>query len=105
MNKDSNNDNKKLVLIPIDETSKYFSSCYLALKDFLKFIRTYPDIIYKILKLGNQKYLTNDFNNFILNNFFEDILNPNTISKDFLYVIEHLFKDIVGQCDNKYKRS
>ena len=100
MNKDSNNDNKKLVLIPIDETSKYFSSCYLALKDFLKFIRTYPDIIYKILKLGNQKYLTNDFNNFILNNFYEDILNPNTISKDFLYVIEHLFKDIVGQCDN-----
>ena len=100
MNKDSNNDNKKLILIPIDETSRYFSSCYLALKDFLKFLRTYPDIIYKILKLGNQKYLTNDFNNFILNNFYEDILNPNAISKDFLYVIEHLFNDIVGQCDN-----
>ena len=84
----------------MNETSKYFSACYLALKDFLKFIRTYPEIIYKIIKLGNQKYLTSDFNNFILNNFYEDILNPNSISKDFIYVFEHLFKDIVGQCDS-----
>ena len=87
-------------LIPSEETSRYFSASYLALKDFLKFIRTYPDIIYKILKLGNQKYLTKDFNQFILNNFYEDILNPYSISKEFLYVIEHLYKDLVAQCDN-----
>ena len=92
--------NIELILIPIEETSKYFSVCYLALKDFLKFIRTYPDIIFKILKLGNQKYLTSDFNSFILNNFYEDILNPKSTSKDFLYVIEHLFKDLLEQCDN-----
>ena len=92
--------NIELILIPIEETSKYFSACYLALKDFLKFIRTYPDIIFKILKLGNQKYLTSDFNSFILNNFYEDILNPKSTSKDFLYVIEHLFKDLLEQCDN-----
>ena len=78
----SNKDNKKLILIQPEETSKYFSACYLALKDFLKFIRTYPDIMYKILKLGNQKYLTKDFNYFILNNFYEDILNPNAIANE-----------------------
>ena len=98
----SNKDNKKLILIQPEETSKYFSACYLALKDFLKFIRTYPDIMYKILKLGNQKYLTKDFNYFILNNFYEDILNPNAIANEILYVIEHLFKDIVGQCENPF---
>ena len=98
----SNKDNKKLILIQPEETSKYFSACYLALKDFLKFIRTYPDIMYKILKLGNQKYLTKDFNYFILNNFYEDILNPNAIANEILYVIDHLFKDIVGQCENPF---
>ena len=96
----SNNDNRKFILIPSEETSRYFSACYLALKDFLKFIRTYPDIVYKIIKLSKQKYLVYDFNDFILNNFYEDILNPNTISKDFIYVIDHLVKDIIGQCDN-----
>ena len=96
----SNNENKKLILIPSEETSRYFSASYLALKDFLKFIRTYPDIIFKIIKLANQKYLTNDFANFILNNFYEDILNPSIISKNFIYVIEHLFKDIASICDN-----
>ena len=95
----SSNDNKNMTLIQIEDTSRYFSASYLALKDFLKYIRTYPDIVYKILKLANQKYLTNDFADFILNNFYEDILNPITISKDFLYVIEHLLRDIVGQCD------
>ena len=96
----SNNENRKLILIPSEETSRYFSASYLALKDFLKFIRIYPDIIFKIIKLANQKYLTNDFSNFILNNFYEDILNPRIISKNFIYVIEHLFKDIVSVCDN-----
>ena len=95
----TSNDNKNMTLIQSEDTSRYFSASYLALKDFLKYIRTYPDIVYKILKLANQKYLTNDFADFILNNFYEDILNPITISKDFLYVIEHLLRDIVGQCD------
>jgi hypothetical protein len=34
-----------------------------------------------------------------LNNFFEDILSPNCISKGFIYIIEHLFKDIITDCD------
>ena len=96
----NNNENKKLILIQPEETSRYFSACYLALKDFLKFIRTYPDIVYKIIKLSKEKYLLYDFNSFLLNNFYEDILNPDTISKDFIYVIDHLFKDIIGQCDS-----
>ena len=100
MTYNSNNEIKKFMLIPTEETSSYFSACYLALKDFLKFIRTYPDIIYKIIKLSKQKYLLYDFNTFIINNFYEDILNPDNISKDFIYVLEHLFKDIIGQCEN-----
>ena len=91
---------RQLILIPNEETSKYFSSCYIGVKDFLKCIRNYPEIIYRIIKSADKKYFMYHFNYFILNNFFEDILFPNIISKDFIYVIEHLLNDIVSKLEN-----
>ena len=95
-----NSQKKQLILIPNEETSKYFSSCYLGLKDFLKYLRNYPDIIYKILKSADKKYFTYHFNYFILNNFFEDILCQNEISKDLINIIEHLLKKIISKLEN-----
>ena len=91
---------KQLVLIPSEETSKYFSSCYLGIKDFLKILRNYPEVMYKIIKSSHKKYFVYHFNYFILNNFFEDVLSPNCISKGFIYIIEHLLKDIISKLKN-----
>ena len=91
------NQKKELILIPSEQTSSYFSSCYLGIKDFLKIIRNYPEIMYRIIGSSNKKFFVYHFNYFILNNFFEDILSPNCISKGFIYIIEHLFKDIIAQ--------
>ena len=91
---------KNLVFIPSEETSKYFSACYLGVKDFLKYLHNYPEIMYKIIKSSDKKYFTYHFNNFILDNFYEDILSPKSISKDFMSIIEHLFKDIISKLDN-----
>ena len=91
---------KKLVFIPSEDTSKYFSACYLGVKDFLKYLHNYPELMYKIIKSSDKKYFTYHFNYFILENFYEDILSPNAISKDFLSIIEHLFKDIISNLEN-----
>jgi len=91
---------KQLVFIPSEETSKYFSTCYLGVKDFLKYLHNYPDLMYKIIKSSDKKYFTYNFNYFILDNFYEDILCPNAISKDFMSIIEHLFKDIISKLEN-----
>ena len=72
----------------------------IGIKDFLKYLRTYPEIIYKIINSADKKYFTYHFNYFIINNFFEDILYKNLISKDFLYLIEHLLKDMISKLDN-----
>ena len=91
---------KNLVFIPIEETSKYFSTCYLGVKDFLKYLHNYPEIMYKIIKSSDKKYFTYNFNYFILDNFYEDILSQNAISKDFMSIIEHLLKDIISKLEN-----
>ena len=91
---------KQLVFIPSEETSKYFSTCYLGVKDFLKYLHNYPDLMYKIIKSSDKKHFTYNFNYFILDNFYEDILCPNAISKDLMSIIEHLFKDIISKLEN-----
>ena len=61
----SKSDNiRQLILIPNEETSKYFGSCYLGLKDFLNYLRSYPEIMYKIIKSADKKYFTYHFNNY-----------------------------------------
>ena len=91
---------KKLILIPSEETSKYFSACYLGIKDFLTLLRNYPEIMYKLIKYSDKKYFTYHFNFFLLNNFYEDILNQNFLSKEFIYIVKHLFEDIISKLDS-----
>ena len=91
---------RQLILIPRDETSKYFNACYLGVKDLLKYLRNYPEIMYKIIKSADKKFFTYHFNYFILNNFFQDILFPNSLSKEFIFVIENLLKDLISNLDN-----
>ena len=74
---------RQLILIPSEETSKYFSTYYLAIKDFLQYLRKYLKIKYKIIKSAVKKFFTYNFNYFILNDFFEEILFSNAISNDF----------------------
>ena len=91
---------RKLISVPSEETSKFFSASYLAVKDFLKYLRKYPEIMYKIIKSADKKFFTYHFNYFIINNFFEDILFPHNISNEFIYLIELLLKDLISNIDN-----
>ena len=50
---------KTYILIPLEDTSKYLSSAYLCVKDFFKILRSYPDLLYKIISKAELK----DFNN------------------------------------------
>ena len=92
-------ENKNTLLynyIPNDETSKYFQSCYLCIKDFFIYIYDNPKIMFQIIKnIENSKFNVH-FGNFISTNFYEDILNPDNFSNKFLYLIDLLFSDLVN---------
>ena len=57
---------KQYNFIPIKSSSKYFQNNYFSqIKNFWKYLRETPDLIYEILKVSNQNNLSSSFNNFI----------------------------------------
>ena len=88
---------KTYILIPLEDTSKYLSSAYLCVKDFFKILRSYPDLLYKIISKAELK----DFNNssfiyFITNNFFNNILSSRTYSEELLLLLTHLLYEEIS---------
>ena len=87
---------KKYNCIPNEETSKYFQSCYLCIKDFFVYIYNNPKIMFQIIKNIEKSKFDIHFAKFICNNFYEDILNPDKFSNNFLYLIDLLLNDFVN---------
>ena len=84
---------KEYRLIPVKSSPEYFNQNYFSvLKQFWKYLRENPDLIFEILKNTNQEYLTSSFNFFIINDLFADIFNKEMISKKLYYVLEKLFE-------------
>ena len=92
---------KEYKLIPIKLSSKYFQQNYYSvLKQFWKYLRENPDLIYEILKYSSQDYLTSSFNNFIINDLFADIFHQDNISINLYYVIDKLFESEINKLEN-----
>ena len=92
---------KNYVLIQFENTSKYFSSAYLCVKDFFKVLLNSPELLYKILTKAEQKDLCNSsFIYFITNNFFNNILSSKTYSEELLILITHLLYDQIASLKN-----
>ena len=92
---------KEYKLIPINSSQNYFKQNYFNyIKDFWKYLRETPDLIYEILKIAEQDNLTSSFNFFIINDLFADIFHPDNISNTLYYVIEKLFESEVNKLDN-----
>ena len=94
------NKKKQYNLIPLEDTSKYLSSAFLCIKDFLKILRSSPELIYKIISKAESKDLNSSFIYFISNNFFNNILSSNANSKEFLLLITHLLYDQISSLKN-----
>ena len=87
--------------IPIDKSLNYFKDNYFSyVKKFWKYLRETPDIIYEILKNASQELLTSSFNNFIINDLFGDIFQPENISNTLYYVIEKLLESEINNLEN-----
>ena len=92
---------KEYIIVPIKSSSEYFNQNYFSLlKQFWKYLRENPDLIYEILKNANQDYLTSSFNFFLINDLFADIFNKELISKKLYYVIEKLFEVEINKLNN-----
>ena len=92
---------KEYIIVPIKSSSEYFNQNYFSLlKQFWKYLRENPDLIYEILKNANQDYLTSSFNFFLINDLFADIFNKELISIKLYYVIEKLFEVEINKLNN-----
>ena len=85
---------KEYKFISIENSPSFLNDNYYYsyLKKFWKYLRENPEIIYEILKYSNQENLTSSFNNFIINDLFGDIFDPDNISNTLYYVIEKLLE-------------
>ena len=88
---------KTYILVPLEDTSKYLSSAYLCVKDFFKLLRTYPDLLYKIISKAELKDVHNSsFVYFITNNFFNNILSSRTYSEELLFLLTQLLYEEIS---------
>ena len=91
---------KQYNFIPIKSSSKYFKNNYFSqIKNFWKYLRETPDLIYEILKVSNQNNLSSSFNNFIINDLFGDIFHPDNNSNALYYIIEKLFESEINKLE------
>ena len=70
------------------------------MKKFWKYIVEAPDFIYELIKNSNQDYLTSSYINFIFNDLFSDIFQPENISNSLYYVIEKLFESEINKLED-----
>ena len=93
---------KEYKFISIENSPNFFNDNYYYsyLKKFWKYLRENPEMIYEILKYSSQENLTSSFNNFIINDLFGDIFQPDNISNTLYYVIEKLLESEISKLQN-----
>ena len=70
---------------------KYLSSAYTFYDDFLNLIRENQDAVINIIIAASKEEI-NQLSNFFIDNFYENILSPNFIEDELLYLIWKLLK-------------
>ena len=71
------------------------------LPNFILYLWRNPQIICKILLCANTKDIKDHLSNFFCNNFFENILSPNYIEHNLLYLIYFLLNEEINNIDIK----
>ena len=64
--------------------------------NFISYLWKEPKIVYKLLLNANSKDMKESLSNFICNNFYENILSPNYIEHNLLYLITLLLNDEIN---------
>ena len=92
---------KEYYFVSIEKSHTYFKDSYYShLKKFWKYLRENPEMIYEILKYSEPEFLSSSFNNFIINDLFGDIFNPDNISNRLYFVIEKLLESEISKLQN-----
>ena len=92
---------KEYYFVSIENSHTYFKDSYYShLKKFWKYLRENPEMIYEILKYSEPEFLSSSFNNFIINDLFGDIFNPDNISNRLYFVIEKLLESEISKLQN-----
>ena len=69
--------------------------------NFISYLWKEPKIVYKLLLNANSKDMKESLSNFICNNFYENILSPNYIEHNLLYLITLLLNDEINNISKK----
>ena len=90
---------KEFKYINTDETSKYFNTCYLIIKDFWKELYNNKELVYKIMKFSKKDELINSYLNiFFMQNFYINLFSYSQgFPNELYYLINKLLKDIISK--------
>ena len=93
-------DNKILELIDIDDKSNLLSDLKFYLPHFMFFLWENPKIMALILKNADINDVKNHLADFIVNNFYENILSPNFVEENLIYVLTMLLHEEINNLSN-----
>ena len=93
-------DNKILELIDIDDKSNLLSDLKFYLPHFMFFLWENPKIMTLILKNADINDVKNHLADFIVNNFYENILSPNFVEENLIYVLTMLLHEEINNLSN-----
>ena len=66
----------------------------------LKILWDYPESVYYILKNVDISHFKDGFPNFIMNNFFGNVISENYLQNNLLYIITMMLKDEIDQIND-----
>ena len=99
--KENKDTNFKYELVPELSKSLELGEMNSYLPNFILYLWRNPQIICKILLCANTKDIKDHLSNFFCNNFFENILSPNYIEHNLLYLIYFLLNEEINNIDIK----
>ena len=82
-----------LLIDNIEEIQRTFQSLWTYLKGFLENLYLSPKFVYQLLSLSKIEDIKNHLAPFFTNNFFENILSPQSLENNLIYIIYHLLKE------------
>ena len=90
---------KKYILI---ENLLDFNSISVYIPNFFEYLWENPDLVAEIIKNCNIKEVKESLSNFIMNNFYENILSNNYIENNLIYILTLLIKEEINNLKNVY---
>ena len=105
INQDSTKEEKdinfKYELVPELSKSEEIGELNSYLPNFILFLWRNPQIVCKLLLSAETKDIKDHISNFFCNNFYENILSPNYIENNLLYLIYFLLNEEINNINSK----